>query len=68
MKIKRTRVPSLAFLSGLIIPIIALAADGSSAHAGHGIGSALLIRVNQQADYYAFLFDQLGMQLPQNSR
>jgi prolyl oligopeptidase len=37
-----------------------------NAHAGHGIGSALLIRVNQQADYYAFLFDQLGMQLPQN--
>jgi prolyl oligopeptidase len=34
-------------------------------HAGHGIGSALLIRVNQQADIYAFLFDQLGMQLPQ---
>jgi len=36
-----------------------------SAHAGHGIGSALSIRVNQQADAYAFLFDQLGMKLPQ---
>jgi prolyl oligopeptidase len=36
-----------------------------SAHAGHGIGSALSIRVNQQADEYAFLFDQLGMKLPQ---
>ena len=36
-----------------------------NAHAGHGIGSALSIRVNQQADVYAFLFDQLGMQLPQ---
>jgi prolyl oligopeptidase len=36
-----------------------------NAHAGHGIGSALLIRVNQQADVYSFLFDQLGMQLPQ---
>jgi prolyl oligopeptidase len=36
-----------------------------SAHAGHGIGSALSIRVNQQADVYAFLFDQLGMKLPQ---
>jgi hypothetical protein len=35
-----------------------------NAHAGHGIGSALSIR-NQQADVYAFLFDQLGMQLPQ---
>jgi prolyl oligopeptidase len=38
-----------------------------NAHAGHGIGSALLIRVNQQADIYSFLFDQLGMQLPQNA-
>jgi prolyl oligopeptidase len=38
-----------------------------SAHTGHGIGSALSIRVNQQADEYAFLFDQLGMQLPQAS-
>jgi prolyl oligopeptidase len=38
-----------------------------NAHAGHGIGSALSIRVNQQADIYAFLFDQLGMQLPQNA-
>jgi prolyl oligopeptidase len=36
-----------------------------NAHAGHGIGSALSIRVNQQADAYAFLFDQLGMKLPQ---
>jgi prolyl oligopeptidase len=36
-----------------------------NAHAGHGIGSALSIRVNQQADIYAFLFDQLGMTLPQ---
>lgn len=36
-----------------------------STHAGHGIGSALSIRVNQQADTYAFLFDQLGMKLPQ---
>jgi prolyl oligopeptidase len=36
-----------------------------NAHAGHGIGSALSIRVNQQADAYAFLFDQLGMRLPQ---
>jgi prolyl oligopeptidase len=35
-----------------------------NSHAGHGIGSALSIRVNQQADIYAFLFDQLGMQLP----
>jgi len=32
-----------------------------NAHAGHGIGSALSIRVGQQADIYAFLFDQLGI-------
>jgi prolyl oligopeptidase len=36
-----------------------------NSHAGHGIGSALSIRVNQQADFNAFLFDQLGMKLPQ---
>ncbi|MCE4538897.1 prolyl oligopeptidase family serine peptidase [Pelomonas sp. P7] len=30
-------------------------------HAGHGMGSSLSIRVNQAADIYAFLFDQLGM-------
>jgi prolyl oligopeptidase len=36
-----------------------------NSHAGHGIGSALSIRVNQQAYIFAFLFDQLGMQLPQ---
>jgi prolyl oligopeptidase len=35
-----------------------------NSHAGHGIGSALSIRVNQEADIYAFLFDQLGMKLP----
>lgn len=33
--------------------------------AGHGIGSALSVRVDQQSDYMAFLFDQLGMTLPQ---
>jgi prolyl oligopeptidase len=35
-----------------------------NAHAGHGIGSALSIKVNQTADTYAFLFDQLGMKYP----
>ena len=35
-----------------------------NAHAGHGIGSALSIRVNQQADTLSFLFDQLNMRLP----
>jgi len=36
-----------------------------NSHAGHGIGSSLSIRVNQSADMYSFLFDQLGMRLPQ---
>jgi prolyl oligopeptidase len=36
---------------------------GIDSHAGHGIGGALSIRVNQSADIYAFLFDQLGMRL-----
>jgi prolyl oligopeptidase len=35
-----------------------------NSHAGHGIGSALSIRVNQAADVYSFLFDQLGMRFP----
>jgi prolyl oligopeptidase len=35
-----------------------------NSHAGHGIGSSLSIRVNQAADVYSFLFDQLGMRLP----
>ena len=52
--------------------IAALQADDASglpvllsinSHAGHGIGSALSIRVDQMADYQAFLFDQLGMTL-----
>jgi prolyl oligopeptidase len=30
-------------------------------NAGHGVGSALSIRVNQSADIYSFLFDQLGV-------
>jgi len=35
-----------------------------NAHAGHGMGSALSIVVNQYADIFSFLFDQLGMTLP----
>jgi prolyl oligopeptidase len=35
-----------------------------NSHAGHGIGSSLSIRVNQSADIYSFLFDQLQMTLP----
>jgi prolyl oligopeptidase len=35
-----------------------------NAHAGHGIGSSLSIRVNQSADIFSFLFDQLDMRLP----
>ncbi len=33
----------------------------SSANAGHGIGTALKERIAEQADVYAFLFDQLGI-------
>lgn len=33
----------------------------SSASAGHGIGTALSERIAQQAEVYAFLFDQLGI-------
>jgi prolyl oligopeptidase len=39
----------------------------TNAHAGHGIGSALSIRVGQWADQYAFLFDQLGLSVPVQS-
>ena len=35
-----------------------------NAHSGHGIGSALSIRVAQAADRYAFLFDRLNLHLP----
>ena len=37
-----------------------------NSHAGHGIGSSLSVRVNQQADLYSFLFDQLKMTCPAN--
>jgi prolyl oligopeptidase len=33
----------------------------TEAAAGHGIGTALSIRIEEQADVYAFLVDQLGM-------
>ena len=33
----------------------------STASAGHGIGSALKVRIAEQADILSFLFDQLGM-------
>jgi prolyl oligopeptidase len=38
-----------------------------NSHAGHGIGSALSIQVNQSADEFAFLFEQLDMTLPPTS-
>src|SRR6266576_3427068 len=31
--------------------------------AGHGIGTSLDERIDEEADVYAFLFDQLGMQM-----
>ena len=34
----------------------------TSAGAGHGIGSSLNEQIEQQADLYAFLFDQLGIE------
>ncbi|MBV8804639.1 MAG: S9 family peptidase, partial [Sinobacteraceae bacterium] len=34
--------------------------------AGHGIGSALSVRISQYTDIYSFLFDQLGMKYPGN--
>jgi prolyl oligopeptidase len=34
----------------------------TDAAAGHGIGTALSTRIEEQADVYAFLVDQLGMQ------
>jgi prolyl oligopeptidase len=33
----------------------------STASAGHGIGTSLKERIAEQADVYAFLFDQLGI-------
>ncbi len=36
----------------------------TSADSGHGHGSALSVRIDQGADYLAFLFDQLHMTLP----
>ncbi len=40
---------------------------GITEHAGHGIGSALGIRINQQSDWLAFLFDELKMTLDSRS-
>jgi prolyl oligopeptidase len=36
----------------------------SNANTGHGVGSSLTVRVNLQADYMSFLFDQMGMKFP----
>ena len=33
----------------------------TTANAGHGIGTALDERIEQSADFYSFLFDQLGV-------
>jgi prolyl oligopeptidase PreP (S9A serine peptidase family) len=35
----------------------------TEAAAGHGIGTALITRIEEQADTYAFLVDQLGMKV-----
>jgi prolyl oligopeptidase len=34
-----------------------------NAHAGHGMGSSLSIKVDQMSDYLTFLFTALGMNL-----
>ena len=36
----------------------------TTAAAGHGLGTSLGERINQEADGYAFLFDQLDMKVP----
>jgi prolyl oligopeptidase len=33
----------------------------TSSNSGHGIGAALNERIDQNADMFSFLFDQLGM-------
>ncbi len=43
-------------------PILVRLSDAS----GHGMGTALTERIAQQADVFAFLFDQLGMKPPGN--
>ena len=35
-----------------------------NSHAGHGIGSALSVRIDQESDVDTFLFSELGMSLP----
>ena len=40
----------------------------TSADSGHGHGSALSVRIEQGADYLAFLFDQLGMKLGEGAK
>ena len=39
----------------------------TSSASGHGIGSSLAERIAEQADVYAFLFDQLGMAWDKNA-
>jgi len=46
-----------ATTSGL--PVFLVTTDA----AGHGLGTPLSLRIDQTADYLAFLFDQLGMTL-----
>ena len=56
----RKMVASLQAATGSGQPILL----SINAHAGHGIGSALSIRVDQQTDVLTFLFRELGMSLP----
>jgi len=52
---KMAAILQLATTSGL--PVLLRV----STHSGHGIGTALTERIAQQADVFAFLFDELGM-------
>jgi prolyl oligopeptidase len=40
----------------------------TTSSAGHGMGTALDERIAQEADAFAFLFDQLGMKYRTSSR
>jgi prolyl oligopeptidase len=56
----RKMIARLQAAAGLDQPIYLSIND----RAGHGIGSALSVRVGQLADVYGFLFDRLGMSFP----
>lgn len=56
----RKMVAALQAASSSSLPVLLSIND----HAGHGIGSALSVRIDQMADVLGFFYDQLGMTLP----